>query len=99
MELSAIQAVGAIGAPERKAETAAGAEPPDFAKWLEQQVQVADREIRTADREVQKLAVGESDNLHQVMLSLERARLSLDLIVQVRNRLLEAYQDIQRMQV
>jgi len=98
MEISAIQAVGAVGAPERKAE-AAGAERPDFAKWLDQQVQAADREIQTADREVQKLAVGESDNLHQVMLSLERARLSLDLIVQVRNRLLEAYQDLQRMQV
>ena len=98
MELSAIQAVGAIGPAERKAETT-GAERPDFAKWLDQQVQTADREIRAADKEVQKLAVGETENLHQVMLSLERARLSLDLIVQVRNRLLEAYQDIQRMQV
>ena len=39
------------------------------------------------------------DNLHQVMLSLEDAKLSFQLMVQVRNKLLEAYQDILRMQV
>jgi hypothetical protein len=46
-----------------------------------------------------ELATGEVDNLHQVMLKLDEAKLSFQLMVQVRNKLLEAYQDILRMQV
>ena len=52
-----------------------------------------------SDRMLQRLAAGEVDNLHQVMVSLEEARLSFQLLVQVRNRLLEAYQDVLKMQV
>lgn len=48
---------------------------------------------------LQDLASGKTDNIHHVMLSLEDAKLSLQLLIQVRNKLLEGYQDILRMQV
>jgi flagellar hook-basal body complex protein FliE len=48
---------------------------------------------------LQDLASGKTDNIHHVMLSLGDAKLSLQLMVQVRNKLLEGYQDILRMQV
>jgi flagellar hook-basal body complex protein FliE len=38
-------------------------------------------------------------NLHQVMLHLEESRIGLQLLLQVRNRVLEAYQDVMKMQV
>ena len=99
MDIAAIAGVGAVDSPLQKPAATGTAAAPDFARWLDDQLQVADRDIKAADKEVQKLALGETDNLHNVMLSLERARTSLELVVQVRNRLLEAYQDIQRMQV
>lgn len=71
----------------------------DFVDWLQQQVSVTNAEIIRADDGVRKLALGETDNLHQVMIQLERAKLSFELVVQVRNKLLDAYQDIMRMQV
>jgi flagellar hook-basal body complex protein FliE len=71
----------------------------DFVDWLQQQVNVANTEIIRADDGVRRLALGETDNLHQVMIQLERAKLSFELVVQVRNKLLDAYQDILRMQV
>ncbi|EUJ10320.1 flagellar hook-basal body complex protein FliE [Methylophilaceae bacterium 11] len=48
---------------------------------------------------LQDLAVGKTDNIHHVMLALEDAKLSLHLLIQVRNKLLEGYQDILRMQI
>jgi len=44
-------------------------------------------------------SVGETSNIHDVLLSIEKAKLSFELGLQVRNRLLEGYQEIMRMQV
>lgn len=46
-----------------------------------------------------ELALGQSDNLHQVMIGAERTRLQFELAMSMRNRVLEAYQEIMRMQV
>lgn len=59
---------------------------------------VNDKQIHS-EHLLQDLAAGKTDNIHHVMLSLEDAKLSLQLLVQVRNKLLEGYQDILRMQV
>ena len=59
---------------------------------------VNDKEI-SSEHLLQDLAVGKTDNIHHLMLSLGDAKLSLQLLVQVRNKLLEGYQDILRMQV
>ena len=48
---------------------------------------------------MRSLALGEADNLHQVMITISKAKLSFDLAVQVRNRLVEGYQEIIRMGV
>ncbi|MBO8151485.1 MAG: flagellar hook-basal body complex protein FliE [Candidatus Marinimicrobia bacterium] len=42
---------------------------------------------------------GESDDLTGAMVSLEEARLSFNLMLEIRNRLIEAYKEIERMQV
>ena len=73
--------------------------PLDFASWMAQEVSSTNDKILQADQQLQRLATGEADNLHQVILSLEEAKASFQLLVQVRNKLLEAYQDILRMQV
>jgi flagellar hook-basal body complex protein FliE len=45
------------------------------------------------------LAAGKPVELHEVMISLEKARLSVQTFVQVRNKLVESYQDLMRMQM
>ncbi len=81
------------------ADAGAGAGAPGFAQWLERSLAETNTKLIAADQQVQRLALGETDNLHHVMISLEEAKLSFQLMVQVRNKLLEAYQDILRMQV
>ena len=70
-----------------------------FARWFTQQVGEVNGKIAESDRQLQALATGETQNLHQVMIGLEDAKLSFQLLAQVRNRVLEAYQDILRMQL
>lgn len=53
----------------------------------------------SAEMALQDFAAGKSNNIHHVMLALEDAKLSFQLLVQVRNKLLEGYQDILRMQI
>ncbi|PKM79132.1 MAG: flagellar hook-basal body complex protein FliE, partial [Firmicutes bacterium HGW-Firmicutes-13] len=42
---------------------------------------------------------GEVDDLHQVIIAVEEAKLSMQFMVQVRNKIIEAYQEIARMQI
>ena len=52
-----------------------------------------------ADKAVLDLAAGRKDNLHQVVAAINEADLSFRLMMEVRNKLLEAYREIMRMQV
>lgn len=60
--------------------------------------QVNDK-LRAGEAGLQRLATGDMQNLHHVMIRLEESRLSFQLLMQVRARLLEAYQDVMKMQV
>ena len=70
-----------------------------FSAWLDQQLRVTNGELISADDAVRRLAVGEPVSLHQVMVQLERAKLQFELVQQVRNKLVDAYQDLLRMQI
>lgn len=61
-------------------------------------IREADQLQKDADREVGALAVGEGSTV-ETMVALSKADLSLRLVVALRNRALEAYQTLMRMQV
>lgn len=71
----------------------------DFSTMVGDGLQRVDASLRDADAMVRSLAAGEDVALHDVMISMERARLDLMLVVEVRNRLVEAYQELSRMQL
>jgi len=70
-----------------------------FGHLVSQGLQQVTNQLQTSQVDLQHLAAGDIDNLHQVMIRLEQSRLSFQLMVQVRNRLLESYQEVMRMQV
>ncbi|HCR43465.1 MAG TPA: flagellar hook-basal body complex protein FliE [Ruminococcaceae bacterium] len=49
------------------------------------------------DNEVYKMATGNSDNLHDITIASSKASLSVDLLVQMRNKVLDAYNEIMQM--
>lgn len=86
-------------APEPLAGNSGAQAAGGFSNWFTQQMDRVNTQIAHSEGQLQALATGESQNLHQVMISLEEARLSFQLLAQVRNRVLEAYQEVMRMQL
>ncbi len=52
-----------------------------------------------ADRAVQELATGENKDIHNTMIALEKAEVSFQMMMQVRNKIISAYETIMRMSV
>lgn len=60
--------------------------------------EVNDKQIE-ADNLTEKFIIGEEEDIHNVMLATEEAKMSLELAVQIRNKLVEAYEQFNRMQI
>lgn len=95
--------IAPIGGEDLVAATPAVAGPQGpagaFARMLLDGTEQVNRTVLEADRMVQAFAVDDSVPLHQVTFALEQARLSTELMMQVRQRLLEGYQELMRMQL
>lgn len=76
-----------------------GPAPRPFSEVLKQALQQVNRLQVEAQAQAEALARGEVQDLHTVALAIERAQLAMELTVAVRNKLVEAYQEISRMQV
>lgn len=88
--------------PIAPAGTPAGAAPAaggGFADTLKDVVAQVQQTQREADTATQDFATGKTTDVAGTMIAVERASITLSLMLQVRNRLLEAYQEIQRIQV
>jgi len=59
----------------------------------------AEQNLQIADEMILKANTGDSVSIHELMIAMEKADISLRLMVQVRNKAIEAYQEIMRMQV
>jgi flagellar hook-basal body complex protein FliE len=80
---------------------AAGADESghSFADMLKSSVNKVNEMQTQADTAIKELVAGRSKNIHETMLAIERADTSLKLAMQVRNKILDAYREIMRMQV
>ncbi|WP_205757435.1 flagellar hook-basal body complex protein FliE [Lysobacter enzymogenes] len=104
MSIDAIAALSAAQATAAAPQTAAPAAAPpaagqDFGSMLLANVMHADASVQAAESAVQAFALDGQAPPHQVMLALEEARMSLHFALQVRNRLVEGYQELMRMQL
>ena len=72
---------------------------PGFEELLRQEIKAVDEAQKTANQKVLGLVSGKDPDLAGTSLALTKAELSLRLLLQVRNKVLEAYQEIMRMQL
>jgi flagellar hook-basal body complex protein FliE len=70
-----------------------------FARAVDKYLHEAREKQQVADQAVMDLATGKTENIHEVMLAVTKADLTFRTVLQVRNRLTEAYQEITRMAV
>ncbi len=71
----------------------------DFSKLLKDSIKEVNDAQLAADEAVQKVLNGETQDIHETMITLQKADVSLKLMMEVRNKLIEAYQEIMRTQV
>ncbi len=71
----------------------------DFVELLKGAIDNVNRIQHEADLLENAVARGENMNIHQAIIAGEKAGLSFQLLMQVRNKLLDAYQEVSRMQV
>jgi flagellar hook-basal body complex protein FliE len=96
MNIDAIAFLPALREPTLLPSGAAAAPSGQFAAWFGSQVAAVNDQLVQAERGVQELAAGGPVSLHQVMIDLEQAKLSLQLMMQVRTGLLESFQEVLR---
>lgn len=70
-----------------------------FSEKLWQALEEVNNLQKAADQAILDVVLGKEENLHRAIIALEEANLALGLTVQVRNKVIEAYQEIMRMQV
>lgn len=100
--MNEILPVGAIAFAE-PATTASFAAPAaqtsSFGELVASGLAQAEQKSAAAMDALANYAVGNPVSAHELMISMEQARMSVQLTVEVRNRLLEAYQELSRMQI
>ncbi len=86
--------------PEIRAPRSEGGEKgAGFGEILKDAISTVNELQKQSDQEIQKLMTGESQDLHTTVIAMQKADLSFQMMMQVRNKIVQAYQEIMRMQV
>jgi flagellar hook-basal body complex protein FliE len=70
-----------------------------FKKVLASYLQDTNNLQHGADAEIQRMVAGEAEDLHEVTMAMDEAEAAFDLMMEIRNKLVGAYQEVMRMQV
>lgn len=93
--IGGIASVGRVAGAGSVERTAA----PGFADKVQGALEAASAAEREADAKARDVAAGGDTPVHELMVATTKASLSVEMLVQLRNRAVEAYQEIMRMQV
>jgi flagellar hook-basal body complex protein FliE len=72
---------------------------PGFSQMFESFVKGVDQKKKISAKETQDLILGRSDNIHEAVVKSQEAGVAFNLMIEVRNKLVESYKELMRMQV
>jgi flagellar hook-basal body complex protein FliE len=93
---SNLQSLTPLSSQKKKKPEGAG---NSFSSMLQNSIKEVNQLQNEADSSIEQLIVGRSRNLHETMIALEKADISFRLMMEVRNKIIDAYHEIMRMQV
>lgn len=99
MDIKGISGIGMSAAFPLEKDAGSGTVLDGAGKFFKELVGKVNDLSQQSDQAVQKLATGENRNLHETMIAVEKASVSFLFMSQVRNKALEAYQEVMRMPV
>lgn len=68
-----------------------------FENTMKELISNVDKQLRESDQLSRDFATGKNNDIHEVMIASEKSGISLRFLIQIRNKLLDAYQEIMRM--
>jgi flagellar hook-basal body complex protein FliE len=96
--IPSFQPIQNLPLPESIAPVTAGASGSDaFSSILQQSIQNVSQLQSGADTAINQFVSGEQDDPHTTMLAVQRSSLAFDMFVQVRNKIVQAYQEVMKM--
>jgi flagellar hook-basal body complex protein FliE len=96
---SPISSIGAVSPTDLMRTNPGAGQPGEFQKVLAGTIQDLQSLNTEASNSVHKFLTGENEELHTAILATERAEVAFQLGLQVRNKVVSAYQEIMRMQL
>ena len=96
--LKALQGIGPSKGLSSSGESK-GTDGASFADTLAQSLDKVNTLQKEADVAIQDFITGDKRNIHETMIAVGKADLAFRLTMQVRNKMVEAYQEVMRMQV
>ena len=98
--MESIHNIASIATPAQAKQTSTISQvETSFGDILKNMVAETNQQQQNADQAMQQLHSGGEKNLHGAMISMEKADISLRYMIQARNKAIDAYQEIMRMQV
>lgn len=97
--LKALQGMGQPGKLQEIGKDNKHSNGPSFADTLTQSLNKVNDLQKEADKAIQDFVSGETRNIHETMIAVSKADLAFRLTMQVRNKIVEAYQEVLRTQV
>jgi len=77
----------------------AGGSSPSFSDLLSSSIETVEQAQRSATNAVQQFLSGQNEDLHTVAIAEQKAEITSDLFLQLRNKAVSAYQEIMKMQL
>lgn len=74
-------------------------EKKSFSEVISNAINNVNEKQINADNNIESLIKGDDITMHEVMLSMQESQLSMQLLIEVRNKIVEAYQEINKIQL
>jgi flagellar hook-basal body complex protein FliE len=93
------------GVPDPRSNQAAGADPqaptdgPSFKDTLLQNIERVNELQRDAEQAIEDLSAGRRDDMANVMIAKQKADMAFKMLLQVRNKMMDAYDEVKRLRV
>ncbi len=99
-----VESISPIGGPEGQVPIKPSGKPDaaggqSFKELLTDSIKRVNEMQLEADQAINRLATGETENIAEVMTAVEKADLAFRLLMQIRNKLVEAYEEIRQMRI
>jgi flagellar hook-basal body complex protein FliE len=82
-------------APKKSAETSSA----PFSDYVKRSLEDVNRQLLQADQKIDDLVTGKNQDISNTMISMQKAEISFELVTQIRNKIIAAYDEIRRMSI